>query len=351
MILDTILGWFSMDMGIDLGTCNTLVCVRDKGIVLSEPSVVAVRKGTNIVLNNGQAVGLVAREMLGKTPGSITAIRPLKDGVISDFEVTEAMLSYFIRKVHGRGGLLRPRVVIAVPSGITAVERRAVIDSAERAGARKVYLVDEPMAAGIGAGLPITEPTASMIVDVGGGTTEIAIISLADIATCESIRVGGDDMDEAIVNHLKRTYNLLIGEPRAEKIKIQIGSAAPLEDELTMEVAGRDTISGLPRKIVVTSEEIREALREPIAAIIDAVIATLERAEPELAADLIDNGIHICGGGSLLRGMDRVLSNATGLTVHRVEDPLTCVARGTAVYLENLEAWKDTLEYSERSWQ
>lgn len=351
MILDTILGWFSMDMGIDLGTCNTLVCVRDKGIVLNEPSVVAVRKGTNIVLNNGEAVGLVAREMLGKTPGSITAIRPLKDGVISDFEVTEAMLSYFIRKVHGRGGLLRPRVVIAVPSGITAVERRAVIDSAERAGARKVYLVDEPMAAGIGAGLPITEPTASMIVDIGGGTTEIAIISLADIATCESIRVGGDDMDEAIVSHLKRTYNLLIGEPRAEKIKVQIGSAAPLEEELTMEVAGRDTISGLPRKIVVTSEEIREALREPIAAIIDAVIATLERAEPELAADLIDNGIHICGGGSLLRGMDQVLSNATGLTVQRVEDPLTCVARGTAVYLENLEAWKDTLEYSERSWQ
>lgn len=351
MILDTILGWFSMDMGIDLGTCNTLVCVRDKGIVLNEPSVVAVRKGTNIVLNNGEAVGLVAREMLGKTPGSITAIRPLKDGVISDFEVTEAMLSYFIRKVHGRGGLVRPRVVIAVPSGITAVERRAVIDSAERAGARKVYLVDEPMAAGIGAGLPITEPTASMIVDIGGGTTEIAIISLADIATCESIRVGGDDMDEAIVNHLKRTYNLLVGEPRAEKIKIQIGSAAPLEQELTMEVAGRDTISGLPRKIVVTSEEIREALREPIAAIIDAVIGTLERAEPELAADLIDNGIHICGGGSLLRGMDRVLANATGLTVHKVEDPLSCVARGTAVYLENLEAWKDTLEYNERSWQ
>jgi len=351
VILDTILGWFSMDMGIDLGTCNTLVCVRDKGIVLNEPSVVAVRKGTNIVLNNGEAVGLVAREMLGKTPGSITAIRPLKDGVISDFEVTEAMLSYFIRKVHGRGGLVRPRVVIAVPSGITAVERRAVIDSAERAGARKVYLVDEPMAAGIGAGLPITEPTASMIVDIGGGTTEIAIISLADIATCESIRVGGDDMDEAIVNHLKRTYNLLVGEPRAEKIKIQIGSAAPLEQELTMEVAGRDTISGLPRKIVVTSEEIREALREPIAAIIDAVIGTLERAEPELAADLIDNGIHICGGGSLLRGMDRVLANATGLTVHKVEDPLSCVARGTAVYLENLEAWKDTLEYNERSWQ
>jgi rod shape-determining protein MreB len=334
MLLDSVLGWFSMDMGIDLGTCTTLVCVRGKGIVLNEPSVVAVRKGTNVVLNNGEAVGLVAREMLGKTPGSISAIRPLKDGVISDFEITEAMLNYFIRKVHGRGNLIRPRVVIAVPSGITAVERRAVIDSAERAGARKVYLVDEPMAAGIGAGLPITDPTASMIVDTGGGTTEVAIMSLADIATCESIRVGGDDMDEAIINHLKRTYNLLVGEPRAEKVKIQIGSAAPLEEELTMEVSGRDTISGLPRKIVITSEEIREALKEPIAAIIDAVTRTLEKAEPELAADLIE----------------RVLANATGLKVIRVDDPLTAVARGTSVYLENIELWKDTMEHGESGW-
>jgi rod shape-determining protein MreB len=338
LILDSILGWFSVDMGIDLGTCSTLVSVRGKGIVLNEPSVVAVYKGTNIVLNNGEAVGLVAREMLGKTPGSISAIRPLKHGVISDFEITEKMLSYFIRKVHGKGGgLIRPRVVIAVPSGITAVERRAVIDSAERAGARKVYLVDEPMAAGIGAGLPITEPTASMIVDIGGGTTEVAIISLADIATCKSIRIGGDSFDEAIINHLKKTYNLLIGEPRAEKVKIEIGSASPLEEEITMEIAGRDTITGLPRKIVITSEEIREALKEPIAGIIDSVTETLEKAEPELAADLIDNGIHICGGGSLLRGMDIVLANATGLRVERVEDPLTAVARGTSVYLENLD--------------
>ena len=351
MILDTILGWFSVDMGIDLGTCNTLVCVRNEGIVLNEPSVVAVRKGTNIVLNNGEAVGLVAREMLGKTPGSITAIRPLKDGVISDFEITEAMLHYFIRKVHGRGGLVRPRVVIAVPSGITAVERRAVIESAERAGSRKVYLVDEPMAAGIGAGLPITEPTASMIVDIGGGTTEVAIMSLADISTCESIRIGGDDFDEALINHLKRTYNLLIGEPRAEQVKIQIGSAAPLEQELTMEIAGRDTISGLPRKIVITSEEIREALKEPIAGIIETVMRTLERAEPELAADLIENGMHLCGGGSLLRGMDTVLSNATGLRVIHVEDPLSCVARGTSVYLENLEMWKDTLDQTGYAWE
>jgi rod shape-determining protein MreB len=345
VILDTILGWFSKDMGIDLGTCNTLVCVRNEGIILNEPSVVAVRRGTNIVLNNGEAVGLVAKEMLGKTPGSITAIRPLKDGVISDFEITEAMLSYFIRKVHGRGGLFRPRVVIAVPSGITAVERRAVIDSAERAGAGKVFLVDEPMAAGIGAGLPITEPTASMIIDIGGGTSEVAIMSLGGISACESIRIGGDNFDEALINHLKRTYNLLIGESRAEQVKIQIGSAAPLEQEMTMEIAGRDTISGLPRKIVITSEEIREAFKEPIAGIIETVMRTLERAEPELAADLIDNGVMICGGGSLLRGMDKVLSNSTGLKVLHAEDPLTCVARGTSIYLESLEILKDMQDH------
>jgi rod shape-determining protein MreB len=350
MLPDMILGLFSMDMGIDLGTCSTLVCVRDQGIVLNEPSVVAVRKGTNIVLNNGEAVGLVAREMLGKTPGSISAIRPLKDGVISDFEITEAMLAYFIRRAHG-GGIVRPRVVIAVPSGITDVERQAVIGTAERAGARKVYLVGEPMAAGIGAGLPITEPTASMIVDIGGGTTEVAIMSLADIAACGSIRIGGNDMDEAVVSHLKKTYNLLIGEARAEKVKVQIGSANPLAEELTMEVAGRDTISGMPRKIIVTSEEIREALRGPIAAIMDTVAATLEKAEPELAADLIDNGIHICGGGALLRGIDAALENASGLKVQKVEDPLSAVARGTCVYLENLELWKDTMDRSEYGWE
>jgi len=346
MLTDFVFGWFSMDMGIDLGTCSTLVCVRDKGIVLNEPSVVAVRKGTNIVLNNGEAVGLVAREMLGKTPGSISAIRPLKDGVISDFEITESMLAYFIRKAHG-GGIVRPRVVIAVPCGITDVERQAVIGTAERAGARKVYLVEEPMAAGIGAGLPIIEPTASMIVDIGGGTTEVAIMSLADVASCESIRVGGDDMDEAIISHLKKTYNLLLGEARAEKVKMQIGSVTPLEKEMTMEVAGRDTISGMPRKIVITSEEIREALRSPIAAILETVTASLEKAEPELAADLIDNGIHICGGGALLRGMDTALTNATGLKVQIVEDPLSSVARGTSIYLENLEMWKDTMDRSE----
>jgi len=343
---DFVFGWFSMDMGIDLGTCSTLVYVRDKGIVLNEPSVVAVRKGTNIVLNNGQAVGVVAREMLGKTPGSINAIRPLKEGVISDFEITEAMLHYFIRKAHG-GGIVRPRVVIAVPGGITDVERQAVVGTAERAGARRVYLVDEPMAAGIGAGLPVIEPTASMVVDIGGGTTEVAIMSLADIASCESVRVGGDDMDEAVINHLKKTYNLLVGQARAEKVKMQIGSAVPLEKELTMEVAGRDTISGMPRKIIVTSEEIREALKGPIAAILDTVMMTLERAEPELAADLIDNGISICGGGSLLRGMNTALANATGLKVRIADEPMSCVARGTGIYLENLELWKETMDRSE----
>ncbi len=332
-------------MGIDLGTCNTLVCVRGEGIVLNEPSVVAVTKGTNKVLQKGNAVGWVAKEMLGKTPGSITAIRPLKDGVISDFEITEAMLGYFIRKVQGRNRFFGPRVVIAIPSGITAVEKRAVLDSAERAGARRVYLVEEPMAAGIGAGLPIVEATASMIVDIGGGTTEVAIMSLADIAECTSVRVAGDDMDEAIINHMKKTYNLMIGEQTAERIKIDIGSAAPTTgEETTLEVRGRDMISGLPRKTVVTSEEIREALQEPLSAIINTVTRTLERAEPELAADLVDNGLVLAGGGALLRGIDVILSNATGLDVRIADDPLTCVARGTSIYLENIEDWKSTVE-------
>ena len=301
MLFDSILGRFSTDMGIDLGTCNTLVCVRGEGIVLNEPSVVAVKRGTNQVLDNGNAVGLVAKQMLGKTPGSITAIRPLKDGVIADFDITEAMLSYFIRKVHGRRSFFKPRVVIAIPSGITAVEKRAVLNSAERAGARRVYLVEEPKAAAIGAGLPITEPRGSMICDIGGGTTEVAILSLADISVCESVRVAGDDFDEAIINHMKRTYNLMIGEQTAEKVKIEIGSAYPTGEEQTMEVRGRDMISGLPRKTVVSSEEIREALKEPVGQIVEAVTRTLERAEPELAADLVESGITMAGGSSLLR--------------------------------------------------
>ncbi len=344
MFFDSLLGWFSVDMGIDLGTCNTLVCVRGEGIVLNEPSVVAVKRGTNRVLNNGNAVGWSAKEMLGKTPGSISAIRPLKDGVISDFEITEAMLSYFIRKVNGRSRILGPRVVIAVPSGITAVEKRAVLDSAERAGARRVYLVEEPMAAGIGAGLPIVEPTASMIVDIGGGTTEVAMMSLADIASCESIRVAGDDMDEAIISHMKKTYNLTIGEQTAERIKIEIGSAAPVDEPNSIDVRGRDNVSGLPRKTVVTSDEVREALQEPCSAIIETVMRTLERAEPELAADLVDNGITLVGGGALLRGIDVLMSNATGLDVRVADDPMTAVARGTSIYLENLGEWKATME-------
>ncbi|MAE63269.1 MAG: rod shape-determining protein [Phycisphaeraceae bacterium] len=344
MLLDRVLSWFSVDMGIDLGTCNTLVCVRGEGIVLNEPSVVAVRKGTNQVLQNGNAVGWVAKEMLGKTPGSITAIRPLKDGVISDFQITEAMLSYFIRKVTGKRPMVKPRVVIAVPSGITAVEKRAVLDSAERAGARRVYLVEEPMAAGIGANLPIVEATASMIVDIGGGTTEVAIMSLADIAQCESIRVAGDDMDEAIINHMKKAYNLMIGEQMSERIKIEIGSAADDREQREMEVRGRDMISGLPRKTLITSDEIREALQEPLTAIIETVTRTLERTEPELAADLVDNGIVLAGGGAMLRGIDKVISQATGLESRIAEEPLTCVARGTSIYLEHLDEWKQTMD-------
>ena len=338
--------FFSVDMGIDLGTCNTLVAVRGQGIVLNEPSVVAVRKGTNQVIrsNQGLAVGWTAKEMLGKTPGNISAVRPLKDGVISDFEITEAMLNYFIDKVSGRMRIVRPRVVISVPSGITAVERRAVYDSAERAGAGRIYSLEEPMAAAIGAGLPFTEPTASMIVDIGGGTTEVAILSLADIATCESVRVAGDDMDEAIISHMRRTYNLMIGEQTAERIKVQIGSAAPPDEDEQMEVRGRDMISGLPRKTVITGQEIQEALQEPVNAIIETVTRTLERAEPELAADLVDNGITLAGGGALLRGLGVMLGKATGLHVVVADDPLTCVARGTAMFLENLEQWRPALE-------
>ena len=344
MFLDRIVGLFSVDMGIDLGTCNTLVAVRGQGIVLNEPSVVAVKKGTNQVLNNGEAVGWVAKEMLGKTPGNITAVRPLKNGVISDFEITEAMLSYFIRKVNGKSKIIGPRVVVSVPSGITAVEKRAVFDSCERAGARRTYLIEEPVAAAIGAGLPFAEATASMIVDIGGGTTEVAIMALAGIATCESVRVAGDDMDEAIMNHMKRTYNMMIGEQTAERIKIEVGSAAPVAAETRMTVRGRDMISGLPRGVEISSEEVREALMEPVQGIVEAVVRTLEHAEPELAADLVENGITMAGGGSLLRGLTNVIQKATGLPTKLADDPLTCVARGTCIYLEHLEEWKATLE-------
>jgi rod shape-determining protein MreB len=346
VFLRRLMGLFSLDMGIDLGTCNTLVAVRGEGIVLNEPSVVAVRKGTNEVLDtpDGKAVGLAAKEMLGRTPGSITAIRPLKDGVIADFDITQSMLGYFIRKVHGNRSLVHPRVVIAVPSGITAVEKRAVHGSAERAGARRVRLLQEPMAAGIGAGLPIHEPRASMIVDIGGGTTEVAVISLSDVAVCTSIRVAGDDMDDAIMNYMRRTYNLMIGPQTAEVIKIQIGSTAPLPEELKMEVKGRDMISGLPRRAVISSEEVREALKEPVGQIIEAILHTLEQLEPELAADLVDNGMCLAGGGALCAASTSVLGKASGLEVRVADDPLTCVARGTAEYLEHLDEWGGALE-------
>ena len=344
MFLDRFLGLFSVDMGIDLGTCNTLVSVRGQGIVLNEPSVVAVEKGTNKVLWNGNAVGWVAKEMLGKTPGDITAVRPLKDGVISDFDITEAMLAYFIRKVNGKSKIFGPRVVVSVPSGITAVEKEAVYQSAARAGARRTYLIKEPVAAAIGAGLPFVEPTASMIVDIGGGTTEVAVLSLGGIATCESVRVAGDDLDEAIISHMKRAYNMMIGEQTAERVKIEIGSAAATGPETTMEVRGRDMISGLPRKTAITSEEIREALQEPVSSIVQAVSRTLETVEPELAADLVDNGIVMAGGGSLLRGLTSVIQKATGLDTRLADDPLTCVARGTAIWLENMDRWKVNLE-------
>lgn len=340
--------WFGTVIGIDLGTCTTWICVRGKGIVLCEPSVVAVSKKTNTVIGDGEAVGKIAHEMLGKTPSSIDAVRPMKNGVICDFKATEAMLSCFFRKVLGNyKGFTKPRVVIAVPSGITQVERHAVIETAQRAGASKVYLVEEPMAAGIGSGLPVAEPTASMIIDIGGGTTEVAIISLGDIACNKSVRVGGDTMDEAIVLHLKRKHNLVIGEPRAEKLKIEIGSAAPLKEELHMEVAGRDTLTGMPKKVVVTSKEIRDALQEPITLIINAVTETLENAPPELAADLIENGVHLCGGGSLLRKMDDVLKTVTGLNVIRVEHPLESVARGTGIYIDNMSLWDDSIVHPE----
>ena len=346
MFWKRILGWFSNDLAIDLGTANTLVYVRGKGIVLQEPSVVAVRKdgrGTTRVL----AVGRDAKLMLGKTPGNIVAIRPLKDGVIADFDVTQSMLSYFIRKVQKRTYLYKPRVVVAVPSGITAVEKRAVVNSAERAGARRVYLIEEPIAAGMGLGLPIMDPVGSMVVDVGGGTTEVAVISLGGIVTSESIRIAGDEMDDAITQYLKRTYNLMIGEQTAERIKIEIGSAYSLEEEKVMAVKGRDLMAGLPRKVEITSEEIREALREPSGAIIEAIKMTLERTAPELAADLVDRGLTLAGGGALLRGLDRVIAQETGLPVSVVSDPLTSVARGTGVFLENLDRYSRAIESEE----
>jgi rod shape-determining protein MreB and related proteins len=325
-------GFFSSDIGIDLGTANTLVFVKDRGIVLREPSVVAVRFGTNEVL----AVGDDAKRMLGRTPGNIVAIRPLKDGVIADFDVTEAMLRHFIRKVHNRRGLIRPRVVIAVPSGITEVEKRAVKESALQAGAREVYMIEEPMAAAIGVGMPVQDAAGNMIVDIGGGTTEVALISLSGIVYSRSVRVAGDELDEAIVQYMKRAYSLMIGERTAEEIKIRIGSAYPIEKEMTMEVKGRDMVAGLPKTITITSQEVREALVEPLNTIVDAVRVTLERCPPELSADLVDRGIMLAGGGALLRGLDKLLQEETGLPVHVADDPLSAVGEGTGKVLNEL---------------
>jgi rod shape-determining protein MreB len=341
--LEYALGRFSVDMGIDLGTANTLVCVRGRGIILNEPSVVAVKKGTNEVLLDGMAVGNTAKAMLGKTPGTIEAIRPLRNGVIADFEVTERMLRYFITKVHEGRHWVKPQVVISVPVGITAVERRAVIHSAERAGARRVYLIDEPMAAGIGVELPVTEPRGSLIVDIGGGTSEIAVLALAGAVVATSLRVAGDEMDEAIVNHLRRHHNLLIGEQSAERVKLTIGSAWPMQQELSMEVKGRDSISGLPRRTTVTSIEIREALSEPLKQIFETTRATLEEAPPEISADLVDTGVTLVGGGALLLGIAEAMSDYLGVPARVADDPLTAVARGCGVFLEKLDVFSRVL--------
>ncbi|MCX6380981.1 MAG: rod shape-determining protein [Armatimonadetes bacterium] len=333
-LLRGLLGRFSRDMGIDLGTANTLVYVRGRGVLLREPSVVAIDRDTKRPL----AVGEEAKRMLGRTPGSIIATRPLKDGVIADFELTEKMIRYFIEKVHRRSMFTAPMVVIGIPSGVTEVEKRAVKEASKKAGAKEAYVIEEPMAAAIGAGMPISEPTGCMIVDIGGGTTEVAVISLGDIVTARSIRVAGDEIDEAIINYIRRTYNLYIGDRTAEEAKIEVGSAYPSSNERTMDVRGRDLISGLPRRATISSGEIREAIQEPINAIVEAVKVTLESTPPELAADLYERGILLAGGGALLEGLDLLIMRETGMPVHIAEDPLSCVVLGTGKVLEGLES-------------
>ena len=340
MILDPILGWFSNDLAIDLGTANTLVFAKGKGIVVSEPSVVAVaHEGRGV--DRVRAVGKEAKQMLGRTPGHIVAIRPMKDGVIADFEIAEAMLRYFITRVHDRKRMVRPRIVIAVPSGITEVEKRAVRESAMSAGAREVYLIDEPMAAALGAGLPVTEPSGNMIVDIGGGTTEVAVISLSGIVYANSTRVGGDKMDEAIINYVKRKYNLLIGERTAEMVKVNVGTAYPIEEVQSMEVKGRDLVAGVPKILEIKTEEVREALAEPVNAVVESVKIALEQTPPELAADIVDKGIVLVGGGALLRNLDVLLRETTGLPVMLAEDPLTAVVLGAGRTLDELSLLKD----------
>jgi len=343
MLFSRLKGLFSRDLGIDLGTANTLVYVKGQGIVLCEPSVVAIVRGTNQVL----AVGSEAKNMLGRTPGNIVAIRPMKDGVIADFEVTEAMLRYFINKVHNRTRMVNPRIMICVPSGITSVERRAVKDSALSAGAREVMLIEEPMAAAIGAGLPVAEASGNMIVDIGGGTTEVAVISLSGVVVARSIRVAGDELDESIMSHIKKTYNLMIGERTAEMIKIGIGSANKIGEEKKIDIKGRDLLNGLPKTVAITSEEIRECLQEPINAIVEVVKTTLEETPPELAADIMERGIMLAGGGSLLRGLDKLLSMETGLPVIVADDPLTCVAMGTGKALDEMDRLRSVIQTAE----
>jgi rod shape-determining protein MreB len=343
MFLDPILGWFSNDLAIDLGTANTLVYVKGKGIVLSEPSVVAVRKNDRDHRTRVLAVGRDAKMMLGRTPGNIVAIRPMKDGVIADFEITEAMLRHFIRKVHNRRSLIRPRIIICVPSGITPVEKRAVRESAESAGAREVYLIEEPMAAAIGAGLPITEPICNMVVDIGGGTSEVAVISLAGIVYAKSVRMGGDKMDDAILQYVKRAYNLLIGERTSEIIKTTIGNAYPGTEIESMDVKGRDLVTGIPQIINVNSDEIRQAIQEQIDTIVAAVKTALEQTPPELAADIVDRGIYLTGGGALLKNLDTLLHQETGLPIKIADDPLSTVVMGSGKALDNLSILKEVM--------
>jgi rod shape-determining protein MreB len=333
------------DMAIDLGTANTLVYVRGKGIVLNEPSVVAINTSSTGIV----AVGAEAKRMIGRTPGNIVAIRPLKDGVIADFDTTERMLRYFIQKVHRRSRFAQPRIVVCVPSGITGVEQRAVKDTAYAAGARKVYIIEEPMAAAIGAGMPVHEPTGNMIVDIGGGTTEVAVISLGGIVTSQSIRTGGDELDDAIMSYVKKEYSLMLGERTAEEIKMSIGSAFPMPDEPHAEIRGRDLVSGLPKTIVVSAEEIRKAIEEPVNDIVDAVKTTLDRCPPELAGDVMDRGIVVTGGGAMLRGLDERLRHETGMPVFLSEDPLNCVALGSGRCVEEFEALQQVLSPERRS--
>lgn len=335
MFLNNILGWFSNDLAIDLGTANTLVFVKGKGVVCDEPSVVVIRRDDKKPV----AVGTEAKKMLGKTPSNIIAIRPMKDGVIADFDATGEMLKYFIAKVHNRRSFVSPRVIIGVPSGITQVEQRAVKDAAQASGAREVYLIEEPMAAAVGVGLPVGEPAGNMIVDIGGGTTDIAVISLDGIVFSKAVRVGGDKMDEAIIAHMKRRYNLMIGDRTAEQIKIDIGSACPSDGDAPreMEIKGRDLISGIPKTITINEDEIREALREPVSVILDTIKVALENTPPELAADIVDRGIVLAGGGALLRGLDFLIKEETGLPVIVADDPLTAVVRGVGKMLDELE--------------